>query len=228
MAVFNLTDQYRYKGKGPFDAKSLVKTYDELLQVSSWTVDGTFIAYNGMIVAVWLNKADTTKNGIYYLYDPAVANTINKPAVANEANWHKLADASAVAELVASINNNTQAIARIYSVNDDGSVAGLLAQEISRATAAEQANADRIAILVGNDTNKTIRVIAKEEIAKLIDTGDQTVSAYVSDQIAKLVMPKASDEITIAEDGTLGIGEVSTDKLAQGDKTLVLSGGSAR
>ena len=40
-------------------------------------------------------------------------------------------------------------------------------------------------------------------------------------------MPKASAEITMAEDGTLGIGEVSTDKLVQGFKTLVLSGGTA-
>lgn len=104
MAVFNLSDQYKYKGKGPFDAKSLVKTFDELLLADSWTVDGTFAAYNGMIVAVWLNKSDTTKNGIYYLFDSTVTNTIGKPNVSNEANWHKLVDISELADFSARLS----------------------------------------------------------------------------------------------------------------------------
>lgn len=56
---------------------------------------------------------------------------------------------------------------------------------------------------------------------------DNTVTAYVNDAIAALVQPKASAEVTVAADGTLGIGVVSTDKLVQGVDTLVLSGGSA-
>lgn len=38
---------------------------------------------------------------------------------------------------------------------------------------------------------------------------------------------KASDEVTVAADGTMGVGYVSTDKLIQGSVTLVLNGGSA-
>jgi hypothetical protein len=38
---------------------------------------------------------------------------------------------------------------------------------------------------------------------------------------------KASQEVTVAEDGTLGLGVVSTDKLVQGLKTLILDGGDA-
>ena len=45
--------------------------------------------------------------------------------------------------------------------------------------------------------------------------------------IADIIQPKASEEISVAEDGTLGINKISTDKLVQGDKTLVLSGGTA-
>lgn len=56
---------------------------------------------------------------------------------------------------------------------------------------------------------------------------ESTVVDYVTSQIAKVVTPKASAEVTVAEDGTLGIGEVSTDKLVQGSKTLVLCGGDA-
>jgi hypothetical protein len=56
---------------------------------------------------------------------------------------------------------------------------------------------------------------------------DGTVVAYVEAQLKSVVTPKASAEVTVAEDGTLGLGEVSTDKLVQGTKTLVLYGGDA-
>ena len=57
---------------------------------------------------------------------------------------------------------------------------------------------------------------------------ESTVTEYVTTEIAKLIQPKASTEITVADDGTLGIGQVSTDKLVQGLDTLVLVGGSAK
>lgn len=38
---------------------------------------------------------------------------------------------------------------------------------------------------------------------------------------------KASSEVTVAANGTLGIGTISTDKLVQGEQTLILNGGSA-
>ncbi len=94
MAIFPITDQYKHLGKGPLDAKSLVKTYADLTSADTWTVEGQFIAYNGMIVAVWLNKEDASKNGIYFLYDASITTTLGKPNVANEANWHKLAEVS--------------------------------------------------------------------------------------------------------------------------------------
>lgn len=50
---------------------------------------------------------------------------------------------------------------------------------------------------------------------------DKTVNITASDIV------KASDEVTVAADGTLGIGSVSTDKLVQGSDTLILNGGSA-
>jgi hypothetical protein len=53
------------------------------------------------------------------------------------------------------------------------------------------------------------------------------VADYVSDQLATIVQPKASTEVTVATDGTLGLGEVSTDKLVQGSLELVLNGGNA-
>ena len=51
---------------------------------------------------------------------------------------------------------------------------------------------------------------------------DKTVNITASDIV------KASDEVTVATDGTLGIGSVSTDKLIQGSDTLILNGGNAQ
>ena len=57
---------------------------------------------------------------------------------------------------------------------------------------------------------------------------DTTVTAYVADQIANLLQPKASEEISVGTDGTLGIVSMNVNKLVQtaGD-TLVLNGGNA-
>jgi hypothetical protein len=161
------------------------------------------------------------------------------------------------------------ALESIYKVGDDGAATGVLADEIARATAAEQANADAIEILVGDDTDKSVRTIAAEETAKIVagadekydtlkeiadfissdtdgaakmandiealkskvDTGDKTVTGYVTDyvsgEVGKIVTPKASTEVTVATDGTLGIGTLSTDKIVNGTEILVLYGGSS-
>lgn len=100
MATQYKADQQLYLGRGPVDAKALVKTYAELLNVNTWTKDDMLIAYNGMIVAVWLNKDDTAKNGIYFLFDPQVTSALKKPDVANEANWHKLMELSDLSEFL--------------------------------------------------------------------------------------------------------------------------------
>ncbi len=113
MAIQFRQDQQLYLGKGPLDPKSLVKTYAELLTYTRWTDNGTdngaFIAYNGMITAVWLNKADTTKNGVYLLFDPAVTSALKKPDVTKEENWHKfasLSDVEALASQLATLNED--------------------------------------------------------------------------------------------------------------------------
>lgn len=99
MAVLPINDQYKYTGRGPFDAKALVKTYTELLDINTWTANDNLVAYNGMITAVWLNKEDTSKNGIYFLFDASVTTALKKPDVTNEANWHRFAELSDLAAL---------------------------------------------------------------------------------------------------------------------------------
>lgn len=114
MAIANTQNQYLYTGKGPLDAKSIVKTYTDLLSLATWqTPDGVFTAYNGMIVAVWLNNTDMTKNGVYFLHDHTVTTARAKPDVTNEANWHKLGginDLPGLNDQILNIQNELEAV----------------------------------------------------------------------------------------------------------------------
>lgn len=110
MAIIPSSNQYKFTGKGPVDSKTLVKTYANLLTENTWQEDGANIAYNGMIVAVWLNKDDTAKNGIYFLFDPECTSTLKNPDVTNEANWHKLADADGLVDKLSLIDERLTAL----------------------------------------------------------------------------------------------------------------------
>ena len=117
MAIGEISAQYRYTGKGPVDAKQLIKTYGELLLESTWaSASGSNTAYNGMIVAVWLDKnADKTlsdRNGIYFLFDPECTSTLKKPDVTDEKNWHKIAEVGNLPDKLAEID------ARITALED--------------------------------------------------------------------------------------------------------------
>jgi hypothetical protein len=97
-----------------------------------------------------------------------------------------------------------------------------------------------LALWIEEHDTEVLPVIAEHTaaIAALqgkVDTGDKTVTGYVDAAIAAIPVAtatiaglvKASGEVTVAEDGTLGIGQVSTDKLVQGNLTLILNGGDA-
>jgi hypothetical protein len=110
MAIQKKADQLLYKSRGPLDAKSLVKTYAELTNAATWTYDDALVAYNGMIVAVYLDKVSANNNGIYYLFDPAITSAVKKPDVTNEANWHKLADADGLVDKLTAIDDRLTAL----------------------------------------------------------------------------------------------------------------------
>lgn len=83
-----------------------------------------------------------------------------------------------------------------------------------------KANTEAIALL-NDKTGKegSIQKIVADAIAGIPATPIATST------VAGIV--KASAEVTVGGDGTMGIGVVSTDKLVQGSATLVLSGGNA-
>ena len=78
----------------------------------------------------------------------------------------------------------------------------------------------------------------KEALDVLNGTGEGSVQKIVNDAIEAIPevplatalvagLVKASGEVNVAEDGTMSIGTMSTDKLVQGTNTLVLNGGNA-
>ena len=57
---------------------------------------------------------------------------------------------------------------------------------------------------------------------------ETTVTDYLANALAAIVQPKASTEVTVAADGTLGIGEVNVNKLVQSEgDTFIIDGGKA-
>ena len=211
MAIQYRTDQQLYKARGPLDAKQLKKTYASLLDVDTWTEEGTLVAYNGMTVAVWLDS-DTAKNGIYFFFDPAVTTALKKPDVTKASNWHRLCGTNGIAEL-------------------EDQITALTLQAEGFATTLTDNNSTIVALATNVKTNT-------EAIAKLNGTGDGSVQKIVADAIAEIPVlgiastltagiVKASEEILVDDDGTMRLGEVSTDKLVEGSKTLVLNGGDS-
>ena len=94
------SSNYEVSVKKPLDARSLVKTYEDLLLESNWlNSSGKSIAYNGMLVAV-ANTDDTSKNGLYFLFDINCTTTLKSPNVTNEANWLRIGDTSEISDLV--------------------------------------------------------------------------------------------------------------------------------
>lgn len=259
-------------------------------------VDSTLKDHTGKIAA--LEQADTNLNGRIDAEKAAretLATTVNENTTAItqleskdaaleakiDANTNKFADYSTTEQVNKAIDDKIAAIDHSAMQEAINNNATAIAGEIVRAKAAEEANSNLIAVLVGTDANKTARAIAKEEVAAIVgaapeamDTleevaawiaNDETGAAAMSTAIAantsalailngndegsvnkkiadaiaaipaiptatidRLGLVKASETISVTEDGTMNVAKVTTDLLVQGEKELVLSGGSAQ
>lgn len=129
MALFDgvalMSTQYAFDGNGPFDAKMLVKSFDELTNETTWqNSNGDSLAYNGMIVAVWRERNENAhKNGIYFLHD-GTAKRI--PDVTKVENWHKLGelkDLEGLAEQITAMQKELEDIqADVEDLQDSATV----------------------------------------------------------------------------------------------------------
>lgn len=93
------TSNYEVQVRKPLDARALVPTYNDLLIKDNWVKTGTtqVIAYNGMVVSV-ADTTDTSKNGIYFLFDPNCTTALKSPDVTNESNWFKIGENSDISD----------------------------------------------------------------------------------------------------------------------------------
>lgn len=154
---------YEVSTKKPLDARSLVKTYDDLLNINNWVnANGNPIVYNGMIVAVWLNTTDPSKNGIYFLHDATVTSAKGTPDVTKESNWHKLADVTDITVKLAAIDDSFENIENRLAALENG------VEQEAQVTFAEYSQFPSI-----GESNKLY--IALDEKASFIWDGD----AYV-------------------------------------------------
>ena len=91
---------YEITIKKPIDARSLVKTYEDLTDSSNWiNKAGNPICYNGMLVAV-ANTSDITYNGVYFLFDPNCTDSKKTPDVTNTSHWIRIGESSDVSSLI--------------------------------------------------------------------------------------------------------------------------------
>lgn len=154
----------------------------------------------------------------------------NTKAITDEAERAKAAEeelAGLISANSGTIENNTAEIARVNNVLVaalDNNAEGLDSIK-ELATWIEEHDKEVLPVINANTA----------AIGVLNGTGEGSVKKTVEDAIAAISVAsaletgvvKASDEVTVAADGTMGIGLVSTDKLIQGSNTLVLNGGSA-
>ena len=130
-------------------------------------------------------------------------------------------DTSGATEIINKLNEHTDRLDNLYiAAEGETPASGLLVTEIARVEGLIGANTQAIAEI--NHSTDGILAQAKK---------------YADDQIAAIPMAtaalpglvKASEEVTVAEDGTMGLGKVSTTKLyvPEGDE-LILNGGNAQ
>lgn len=123
---FNMSSNYEVSIKKPLDARSLVPSYEALTIKSNWVSSTNKpIAYNGMLVAV-ANTSDTSKNGLYFLFDPNCTTNLKSPDVENAANWIKIGEISEIEDFatrVAAIESELYDIKnRLVALENDSDV----------------------------------------------------------------------------------------------------------
>lgn len=242
MAI-EVSSQYKYTGRGPLDSKTLVKTYADLLKETTWhTEDNKVAAYNGMIVAVWLDT-DSTKNGAYFLYDASVTSTFKAPDITKEANWHRLDNTEAISELTsklrvleAGIDENTQALndeisaresadftilSKIGEVSAGKTIVDLINEAIQKAKDYADEND---ANTVYDDTELKTRIKSiEEDYLKEADVTDIETAYKTADE---RTLDNAKTYIDNQITG-LASTTITTDKLVNGSETLVFCCGNA-
>ena len=176
-------------------------------------------------MAVWLNKEDASKNGIYYLYDSSITSTFKAPDVTKEEHWHKLVNLEDISGLTTLIDANTDKLAGIETT-----VVDLINERLTKLDLSDYAKIADVDSSISAINSELANKANSDEVASLITKVNQNTNniSAINDKVAAMLQPKESSEISMAADGTLGIKELNVNKLTQTPgETLVLSGGNA-
>ena len=220
---------------------------DEAINGSLGTINGNITALQnkdselaGLITALQTNKADAssvyTKSDVDGFISTLTEGKADKATTYTKDEVDGLLANLDQTEILNAIAANTSAISTLVGEDEGQSVRAIAADEINTLINAADPEGGKVI----SDIANLVKYVEENagEIASLVTATNAntaklegittTVVDYVTTAIGAIVMPKASDEITIAEDGTLGVGKVNVNKLVQTEgETLVLNGGNA-
>ena len=186
----------------------------------------------GLIEALGTSKANTADVYTKGEVDTKVQEAIDAIPEVDFTPYAKTADVNAALDLkanVADVYTKTDADGKFMTeeqvddrlnalINAADPEGGKVITDIQNLVKYVDENADDIAALVTATGNNTAKLAGIET----------TVTDYLATALATIVQPKASTEVTVAEDGTLGIGEVNVNKLVQSEgDTFIIDGGRA-
>ena len=129
--TFELHANYDITVRKPLDARILVPSYEDLFIPSNWVKKGSkqVIAFNGMVVSV-ANTADTSNNGLYFLFDPDCDSPLKSPDVTRASNWIKIGSVGGCSQeieelqtAVSSINDRIDQIENVDIICINGGAA---------------------------------------------------------------------------------------------------------
>lgn len=211
MAIITNSNQYKYTGRGPLDAKTLVKTFDDLLLESTWqiTTEGTplIIAYNGMITSVWKDR-DPSKNGVYVLHDPN-ATVLRAPVVTNEANWHKIAKVADLASFVEKLDLFESQLKTVADVELFQKITSIDELPTAADYTADTFNPNIVYYTYNNTTEKLITYIYVKDLPGYKRVTGDSSSASTGRSISKVEINEAGELVIYYSDNTISnVGSV--------------------
>lgn len=182
----NVTTNYEVQVRKPFDARMLVTTYDSLFDKSNWVKSGTsqVIAYNGMIVAV-ANTSDTSKNGLYFLFDKNCTTALKSPDVTNESNWIKIGETSEINNIISRVSQIDAELANINKNVEELELA--LLSKIESGTISHTSDDTVEGVTVDGTALKiVVDAFTKEETLEKINSSVGDISTIVAENSSNI------------------------------------------
>ena len=170
---------------------------------------------DGSVLKIVKDEINTFANQIS---DDGVVNTLKELVDYVAAHGTEAADMAADIATLQGLVGDTKVSDQI-----DAAVAGLVKAEVDKGLSTNDFTDTLLEKLDGIDTGAQVNKIETIKNGEtLLEIIDKTVVIPVGAGL------KASDEITVAEDGTLGIGTISFSKITQSEgETVFMDGGSA-